>query len=240
MKSFLFSSEKDAKKKAEEIGCEGTHKHKEKFMPCESHKTFLKVTKKKELEELIDYDGTLSSSKIPILDPKMTPKKTMDQTVAMARTPQDPWTRGFRRYYNENEIKEVDMSDAFGYEETKDMTAEECVKFLINKMGLDEDSAVQRCEGFGKTLSLDDKTPKDIKNKKNFVVTQRLTEKELSEEEVKKIIEDLVMSKSDSKDIQKKVGEPSEILKRNFKSVLKLAKKEGFTLNELFKMMRGE
>ena len=69
MKSFLFSSEKDAKKKAEEIGCEGTHKHKEKFMPCESHKTFLKVTKKKELEELIDYDGTFSSSKIPILEP---------------------------------------------------------------------------------------------------------------------------------------------------------------------------
>ena len=44
----------------------------------------------------------------------------------------------------------------------------------------------------------------------------------------------------DEKDIQKKVGEPSEILARNFKSVLKLAKKEGFTLNELFKMMRGE
>ena len=54
-------------------------------------------------------------------------------------------------------------------------------------MGLDEDSAVQRCEGFGKTLSLDEKTPKDIKNKKNFVVTQRLTEKEYLEEVKKEL-----------------------------------------------------
>lgn len=240
MKSFLFVTEKEALSKAEKIGCEGTHKHGDKFMPCESHKTFLKHTKKKELEELIDYDGTFTSSKIPILDPKMTPKKTMDQTVAMARTPQDPWTRGFRRYYNESELKEVDMSDAFGYEETKDFTAEECVKYLVKEMGLDEDSAKQRCEGFGKTFNLDAKTPKDIKKKKNFVVTQRLTEKELSEEEIKKIIEDLVTSKSDTKELKPKTQEPSDILKRNIKSVLKLAKKEGFSPNELLKMMKGE
>jgi len=240
MKSFLFATEKEALKKAEEIGCEGTHKHKEKFMPCSSHKVFLKHTKKKELEELIDYDGTFTSSKIPILDPRVSPKKTMDQTVVMARTPQDPWTRGFRRYYNESEIKEIDMSDAFGYEETKDMTAEDCVKHLINKMDMDEASAHKRCEGFGKTFPLDNKTPKDIKNKKNFIATQRLTEKELSEEEIKKIIEDLVTSKSDSKEIQNKVVEPSDILRRNVRSIVKLARREGLTLNELIKLMKGE
>ena len=36
---------------------------------------------KEEIDELIDFDGTLLNSKIPIHDPKMSPRKTMDQTV---------------------------------------------------------------------------------------------------------------------------------------------------------------
>ena len=44
----------------------------------------VKTTKglKKDLEELVNLDGALSNSKIPILDPKLHPMKTMDQTVA--------------------------------------------------------------------------------------------------------------------------------------------------------------
>ena len=68
---------------------------------------------KDELDELVNADGAIPNSKIPILDPRLHPKKTMDQAVAAARITNDPLTRGYRTYYGESEIKEVDMSDAF-------------------------------------------------------------------------------------------------------------------------------
>jgi hypothetical protein len=43
----------------------------------------VKTTKglKKDLEELVNLDGALSNSKIPILDPKLHPMKTMEHTT---------------------------------------------------------------------------------------------------------------------------------------------------------------
>ena len=38
IKSDIFRKEKAALSKAEELGCEGTHKHDGGFMPCKSHK----------------------------------------------------------------------------------------------------------------------------------------------------------------------------------------------------------
>jgi N-glycosylase/DNA lyase len=55
-----------------------------------------------ELEELVNLDGAMSNSKIPILDPRLHPKKTMDQTVAAARITNDPISRGYRTYYGES------------------------------------------------------------------------------------------------------------------------------------------
>ena len=45
-------------------------------MPCKSHDTFkkkvegLKEEPKEELGELVDFDGTMNNSKVPILDPR--------------------------------------------------------------------------------------------------------------------------------------------------------------------------
>lgn len=81
---------------------------------------------KTEIDELIDSDGTMLSSRIPFLDMTLHPKKTMDQTVVNARVSNDPVTRGYRVYWGEskddknNIVSEIDYSDAFGYEETKD------------------------------------------------------------------------------------------------------------------------
>ena len=87
---------------------------------------------KKEIEELVDSDGVMSLSKIPILDPALHPKKTMDQTVAAARITNDPIARGYRTYYGESveEVEEVDLSKAFGYEETSGKTPEDTIKIL--------------------------------------------------------------------------------------------------------------
>ena len=57
---------------------------------------------KGEIEELVTSDGTMSNSKIPILDPRLHPKRTMDQTVAASRITNDPISRGYRTYYGES------------------------------------------------------------------------------------------------------------------------------------------
>jgi hypothetical protein len=108
---------------------------------------------KKELEELVNTDGTLSRSKIPYLDKGLHPRKTTDQTIPAARVSNDPVTRGYRVYWGESEdkgedvVSEVDYSDAFGYDETKDKDYKETIKTL-KKMGVENPD--ERAKEFGK------------------------------------------------------------------------------------------
>ena len=191
----------------------------------------IKTTKglKKDLEELVNLDGALSNSKIPILDPKLHPKKTMDQTVAAARITNDPISRGYRTYYGESveEVSEIDMSGAFGYEETEDMDGAETYKYLVKKMGMEPDEAKERTKQKGQ----DPTGNKDKKSKyykdKNFVIN---------------VVEDILMGKksSDNSEIGKKETNTSNILKKNISSLKKQAEKEGISISELLKMFKSE
>lgn len=250
MKSYLYKTVEGAENAAKELGCKGFHKHKRKtFMPCETHKEFKKSLESQkpegELEEFIDFDGTMLSSKVPILDPHVTAKgdETMDKTVAMARITQDPLMRGYRVYYGESTepkfISEEDMADAFGFDETKFMDAEETIEYFMDKLGFDEDDAEGRAEEMGKDPELDETSP--YKNKKNFVMKGRLTEKgkTLSKEEILKMAEDSIVIKADDKDL-KTNKEISPILSRNIKALKKLALMDGLSTNELIKMLKDE
>ena len=160
MKLKGYKSVTTAEKKAKELGCEGTHKHGEVFMPCKSHKQYVSKSKepKKELDELIDFDGTMNSSKIPFgLNPKLHPRKTMDQTIPNARITNDPLSRGFRAFgaYFSPSLNEVNFEDAFGYEETKFMDAKETIEYLKNELGMEEEHAKERAEQFGKKVPME-------------------------------------------------------------------------------------
>lgn len=240
LKHNIFRKETAAAKKAKELGCEGTHKHHGGFMPCSSHKEWEKVTSTEkvegEIEELVDFDGTMTNSKIPILDPHLHPKKTTDQTVAAARVTQDPLQRGYRLYYGESVVKEVNMEDAFGYEETKDMDAEETIKYLEKELGFPEDKAEERAEEMGKTPELDDKKVDGA------FTRQRLQEKEkvFTKEEILKMKEDTLVDKSESSDLKPIDKEMSKILIRNVKALKTLAKKEGVSIQQLSKFLKDE
>jgi hypothetical protein len=83
-----------------------------------------KKTTKSEIDELVDSDGTFLSSRIPILNKWLTPKKTMDQTIKATRTPGLTFIYGGgRRLYGENiecdNLKEINMKKTFGYDETE-------------------------------------------------------------------------------------------------------------------------
>jgi hypothetical protein len=195
------------------------------------------IKSKKEIDELVDEDGSLLGSRIPYINKLLSPRKTMDQTVVMARTTNDPVTRGYRVYYGEGEegtdkvINEVDYSEAFGYEETKDMDYHDTVKTL-KKMGVE--NAVERAKQFGKL-------PKE--EVEGGELRQRLSEKETLEERqhrlMKKMVEDILTKKSkDSSDVIKNTG-VSKILKKNLKAIKNIADKEGISINMLIKALKS-
>jgi hypothetical protein len=195
------------------------------------------IKSKKEIDELVDEDGSLLGSRIPNLSQVLTPHKTMDQTVVMARTTNDPVTRGYRVYYGESEegtddvINEVDYSEAFGYEETKDMDYHDTVKTL-EELGVE--NAEERADEFGKMRKA---------KKKNGILKQRLSEKETLEERqhrlMKKMVEDILTKKSkDNSDVIKNTG-VSKILKKNLKTIKNIADKEGISINMLIKALKS-
>ena len=201
-------------------------------------------TLKTDLEELVNADGAMSNSKIPILDPKLHPKKTMDQTIAAARITNDPISRGYRSYYGESveEIEEIDMSGAFGYEETEDMDGKDTFEYLVGKMGMEPDEAEDRTKQQGKDPSgKKDKKSKYYKDK-NFIT--RATLSEIQKQKAIKMVEDLLTKKnSDNSEVGKKVNADSIdelplLIKRNLKSLLKHVEKHGFSKEDIIKLIK--
>ena len=195
------------------------------------------IKSKEEIDEFVDEDGNMLGSRIPNLSQVLTPHKTMDQTIAMSRATNDPLTRGYRVYYGESKkgsnevINEVDYSEAFGYEETKDMDFKDTVKTL-EEMGVE--NAVERAKEFGKL-------PKA--KKEDGELRQRLSEKDTIEEQQKKMmrkmVEDILTKKSkDSSDVIKNTG-VSKILKKNLQVIKNIADKEGISINTLIKALKS-
>ena len=226
---------KDSKKVKNIVG--NVLKSKTKVSKDALTKKLKSIKPKKEIDELVDSDGTMLSSKIPCLNQTLTPHKTTDQTVAMARITNDPVTRGYRVYYGESEegsdevINEVDYSEAFGYEETKDMDFKDTVKTL-KEMGVE--NAIERAKQFGKL-------PKQ--KREDGELKQRLSEKDSIEEQQRKkmikMVEDMLTKKSsNNSDVVKDKG-ISKILLKNIQSIKKIADKEGISINMLIKALKS-
>jgi hypothetical protein len=215
--------------------------------------TLLKSKKKKstkevggEIDELVNLDGALSNSKLPILDPKLHPKKTMDQTVAASRITNDPISRGYRTYYGESveEMSEIDMSGAFGYEETEDMDGKETFDYLVKNMEMEPDDAKERTKQQGKDPSGKKDKKSKFYNDKNFIT--RATLSEIQKMKAIKMVEDILMNKknSDGSEVGKKDSsgdkEVSTTLKRNIKSLIKQAEKQGLSKKDIIKLLGSE
>ena len=210
------SSEKKLKSVVSKLG-----KQKDKKYSLDDLKKIIKKTddKKDEVTELVNLDGSLSDSSIPVLDMTLHPRKTMDQTVRATRTPKPPYTGTYRVYYGESTedeptIQEVDYSDAYGYEETEDLDGKETFDYLKNKMEMEPEEAYNRTKQFGKDPSgKRDKNSKYYKDK-NFITKATLSE--IEKQRVRKMIEDIMSKKTDDHELSQKT-EASEMLKRNIK-----------------------
>jgi hypothetical protein len=196
---------------------------------------------KGELEELINIDGAFSNSKIPILDPRLHPKKTMDQTVAAARITNDPIARGYRTYYGESveEFSEIDLSKAYGFDEISGETPNKAVK-TFDELGVDD--PIGRAEELGWDPNINQK-----KKEKDADIRIRLVEKnkldEIRKKKMLKMVEDILMNKKSNKDsdlMKKELGELDPILKKNINSLMKQAEKRGFSKKDIIKILNNE
>ena len=217
-----------------------------KFSKDDIDDEVLKIKSKGEVKELIDDDGSFSSSRIPIIDPRLAPKKTMDQTVAMTRQTMNPILRGYRVYYGESVVRETDMSDAFGYEETKDMNGKETFKYFREKLGLNPIEAVDRTkqqgkDPFGKKTK---NAPKKIRKQKGFIDRMTLSEKESLEEVEKQrmldMLENLLKKKSEDREIYTDEKNISNNLKKQIMNIKKLADKNNINLKDLIDSIYDE
>lgn len=215
-----------------------------KFTEKQINSKFKELDSEGEIEELVDADGTMLGSAIPFKSQYLTPKKTMDQTISMSRATNDPVTRGYRVYYGESEeeqdniVAEVNYDEVFGWEETKDMVYNDTVDTLED-MGVD--NAEERAEEMGKDPKL------EKKKMKGSFIRQRLVEKEPIDEVQKqkmiKMVEDILTKKSKKDgDVVKGSSESNKtigsFLKRNLKSIKKLAEKEGISVDQLIKALK--
>ena len=157
-------------------------KHLDRLINSKKSKTTQELNS--ELGEIVNSDGVMQSSSIPILDPRLHPKKTMDQTVVATTQPGDFLARSSRGFGARSYMGEEDLSKAFGYEETKDLPPKKTVKKL-KSMGVD--NAVERAKEFGKDPSLN----QDLK-KPDSEMRIRITEKEKIQEIQKRKMEKLV------------------------------------------------
>lgn len=199
-----------------------------------------------ELDEVIGPDGTFSSSSYPILNQLLHPRKTLDQTVRMARTNQWPY---IRKYYGESEMDEPnklldedDKSEAFGYEETKNASTWNQANRILKKMGIDDsEERYHRLKvlGFDKNLDKELKQEKRRGRCKKCFTKRKLTE--LEKNKMTKLIDEIILNKKNKSDevVGNDDGDTiSKILKRNIDSIKKIAEREGISVNKLIQYFK--
>jgi hypothetical protein len=199
-----------------------------------------------EIDEVIGPDGTFNSSSYPILNQLLHPRKTLDQTVRMARANQYPW---LRKYYGESEedqsdklIDEDNKSEAFAYKETENATTFNQANKILKKMGIED--PIERYHrlsvlGFDKNLDNELKQEKKRGECKNCFTKRKLTE--LEKNKMVKMIDEIILDKkSKSGGVVGKENDNtiSKILKRNIDSIKKIAEKEGISVNKLIQYFK--
>jgi hypothetical protein len=217
----------------------------------EKYKNKEEETTDGEMTELVDSDGTFGGSAIPILQLGLHPRKTQDQTVIATRQTNNPFVRGYRVFYGESIesedeklLDEINMSDAFGYEETEDLETYDDADEVLEKMGIEDPfERNDRLETMGFDPKLDAQLKREKKRGicKNCFTKRRLSEVE-KEKMIKMIDEILLKKKKNSEDVINKDGDDetpvTKILKRNLQSIKRIADKEGININQLIKILK--
>ena len=201
-----------------------------------------------EIGELVNPDGSIIGSNIPILNQRNLAKKTMDQTVKMARSNQFPY---FRWYWNESKennsdklLDEVDQSETFGFEETEYVsTYDKADEIFKDELGVEDD--IERDERV-KRLGFDKNLDKQLKNEKKRGKCKNCFTKRRLSEFVKQNVDEMIFSKKakEKEFVKKNKLDDSEnsvmsrLLIRNIEAIKRLAEKENIKIEKLIKHLK--
>ena len=201
-----------------------------------------------EIGELVNPDGSIIGSNIPILNQRNLAKKTMDQTVKMARSNQFPY---FRWYWNESKennsdklLDETDQSETFGFEETEYVsTYDKADEIFKDELGVEDD--MEREERV-KRLGFDRNLDKQLRNEKKRGRCKNCFTKRRLSEFVKQNVDEMIFSKkSKEKEFVKKNklddsenSVMSRLLIRNIEAIKRLAEKENIKIEKLIKHLK--
>lgn len=198
-----------------------------------------------EIGELVNPDGSIIGSNIPMLNQRNLAKKTMDQTVRMSRTNQFPYVR---LYYGEsqeeqNTLSEVDQSESFGFKETNDAKTYNQANKILKKM--DVSDSIERNKRL-KRFGFDKKLDKQLSvEKKRGRCRNCFTKRRLAELAKQQMDEVIFSKKNKEKEIVKKNNFEkdedsvmSKILIRNIEAIKRLANKEDISIEKLIKHLK--
>ena len=201
-----------------------------------------------EIGELVNPDGSIIGSNIPILNQRNLAKKTMDQTVKMARSNQFPY---FRWYWNESKennsdklLDENDQSETFGWEETENAsTYDEADEIFKDELGVEDD--IERDERV-KRLGFDRNLDKQLRNEKKRGKCKNCFTKRRLSEFVKQNVDEMIFSKKakEKEFVKKNKLDDSEnsvmsrLLIRNIEAIKRLAEKENIKIEKLIKHLK--
>jgi hypothetical protein len=151
--------------------------------------------------------------------------------VFAARQATNPLLRGYRVYYGESVVREIDARGAFGFEETEleGEDAKEAIE-TFKELGVDDP------KGRAKEMGYDPKLEK--KKLPGSFTRKRL--KEVQKEKMIKVLEDMVTKKSKNTDVQSKEINASKLLIKNLKTLKKMADKEGLSNSDILKLLKHE
>lgn len=140
----------------------------------------------KELEEIVDFDGSMMTSKIPkdVNTKNVTSKK--DSEMQVKATSQPPFQNGqyMRRYWGEAE-----MDDALGYEETmgQNKPYEEALEYFMDELEFDEPEAKERLEKLGYIPNSEDKV--------------RIVEKMMTKGQIEEYVDQILSKRTKMNDV---------------------------------------
>jgi len=230
-----------------------------KFTKDQIKKFFNKIQKKGddvktdgELDEFVGSDGSFLGSNIPMLNQRQVTKNTTDQTVRMTKASQFPF---IRVYYGESEeeddnlLSEINMEDAFGYEETEDAKSYKEASEILKKMGVDDPfERNERLETMGFDPEYDEQLD-DLKKSgfcKDCFSKRRLSE--LEKRKMQKMLDEILLTKKNKSNevVKKKKNDNkdnddsviSKLLVRNIEAIKRVAEKEGVSIDKLIKHLK--
>lgn len=146
-----------------------------------------------ELEELVDYDGSMLNSKIPLGINKSNKisRSTSDDMVKTGHQKGNGFGYYYKRYWGE-----AYLGGGLGDNEELDSeveTTNECMEYFMGNYGLTREKAVKKCEDYGYDTNVSQEKAENDERK-------RLVE--LSNKKMKDMMEVILSKKNDDTDIK--------------------------------------